>query len=205
MLMFYKHISMFNYFFWRWSLHFFFQKKVGNKNDTGYWYTVTSVTKFIRFLCCILIWYIILNILTLTHSKTFQKAGRNTFKLPIINSTTNRNGKFFVQKSNADKYKFINLLWIVLYFTLEGFVFYLHLFLCMLFSGFHSNVPFNLFWLVRRLCFIFLNLCLQTEKKSFIKSKVNLYYALVLSYKNTNYSYLTMQWQQIGLANITHI
>lgn len=126
-------------------------------------------------------------------------------KLPIINSTTNRNGKIFVQKSNADKYKFINLLWIVLYFTLEGFVFYLHLFLCMLFSGFHSNVPFNLFWLVRRLCFIFLNLCLQTEKKSFIKSKVNLYYALVLSYKNTNYSYLTMQWQQIGLANITHI
>lgn len=195
MLMFYKHISMFNYFFWRWSLHFFFQKKVGNKNDTGYWYTVTSVTKFIRFLCCILIWYIILNILTLTHSKTFQKADRNTFKLPIINSTTNRNGKIFVQKSNADKYKFINLLWIVLYFTLvEGFVFYLHLFLCMLFSGFHSNVPFNLFWLVRRLCFIFLNLCLQTEKKSFIKSKVNLYYALVLSYKNTNYSYLTMQW-----------
>lgn len=117
MLMFYKHISMFNYFFWRWSLHFFFQKKVGNKNDTGYWYTVTSVTKFIRFLCCILIWYIILNILTLTHSKTFQKADRNTFKLPIINSTTNRNGKIFVQKSNADKYKFINLLWIVLYFT----------------------------------------------------------------------------------------
>lgn len=96
-------------------------------------------------------------------------------------------------------------LWIVLYFTLEGFVFYLHLFFCMLFSGFPSNVPFNLFWLVRRLCFIFLNLCLQTEKKSFIKSKVNLYYALVLSYKNTNYSYLTMQWQQIGLANITHI
>lgn len=117
MLMFYKHISMFNYFFWRWSLHFFFQKKIGNKNDTGYWYTVTSVTKFIRFLCCILIWYIILNILTLTHSKTFQKADRNTFKLPIINSTTNRNGKIFVQKSNADKYKFINLLWIVLYFT----------------------------------------------------------------------------------------
>lgn len=201
MLMFYKHISMFNYFFGRWSLHFFFQKKVGNKNDTGYWYTVTSVTKFIRFLCCILIWYIILNILTLTHSKTFQKADRNTFKLPIINSTTNRNGKIFVQKSNADKYKFIN----VLMDSLEGFVFYLHLFLCMLFSGFHSNVPFNLFWLVRRLCFIFLNLCLQTEKKSFIKSKVNLYYALVLSYKNTNYSYLTMQWQQIGLANITHI
>lgn len=148
---------------------------------------------------------LILNILTLTHSKTFQKADRNTFKLPINNSTTNRNGNFFVQKSNADKYKFINLLWIVLYFTLEGFVFYLHLFLCMLFSGFHSNVPFNLFWLVRRLCFIFLNLCLQTEKKSFIKSKVNLYYALVLSYKNTNYSYLTMQWQQIGSANITHI
>lgn len=201
MLMFYKHISMFNYFFWRWSLHFFFQKKVGNKNDTGYWYTVTSVTKFIRFLCFILIWYIILNILTLTHSKTFQKADRNTFKLPIINSTTNRNGKIFVQKSNADKYKFIN----VLMDSLEGFVFYLHLFLCMLFSGFPSNVPFNLFWLVRRLCFIFLNLCLQTEKKSFIKSKVNLYYALVLSYKNTNYSYLTMQWQQIGLANITHI
>lgn len=201
MLMFYKHISMFNYFFWRWSLHFFFQKKVGNKNDTGYWYTVTSVTKFIRFLCCILIWYIILNILTLTHSKTFQKADRNTFKLPIINSNTNRNGKIFVQKSNADKYKFIN----VLMDSLEGFVFYLHLFLCMLFSGFHSNVPFNLFWLVRRLCFIFLNLCLQTEKNSFIKSKVNLYYALVLSYKNTNYSYLTMQWQQIGLANITHI
>lgn len=201
MLMFYKHISMFNYFFGRWSLHFFFQKKVGNKNDTGYWYTVTSVTKFIRFLCCILIWYIILNILTLTHSKTFQKADRNTFKLPIINSTTNRNGKIFVQKSNADKYKFIN----VLMDSLEGFVFYLHLFLCMLFSGFPSNVPFNLFWLVRRLCFIFLNLCLQTEKKSFIKSKVNLYYALVLSYKNTNYSYLTMQWQQIGLANITHI
>lgn len=201
MLMFYKHISMFNYFFWRWSLHFFFQKKVGNKNDTGYWYTVTSVTKFIRFLCFILIWYIILNILTLTHSKTFQKADRNTFKLPIINSNTNRNGKIFVQKSNADKYKFIN----VLMDSLEGFVFYLHLFLCMLFSGFHSNVPFNLFWLVRRLCFIFLNLCLQTEKKSFIKSKVNLYYALVLSYKNTNYSYLTMQWQQIGLANITHI
>lgn len=190
MLMFYKHISMFNYFFWRWSLHFFFQKKVGNKNDTRYWYTVTSVTKFIRFLCCILIWYIILNILTLTHSKTFQKADRNTFKLPIINSTTNRNGKFFVQKSNADKYKFIN----VLMDSLEGFVFYLHLFLCMLFSGFPSNVPFNLFWLVRRLCFIFLNLCLQTEKKSLIKSKVNLYYALVLSYKNTNYSYLTMQW-----------
>lgn len=201
MLMFYKHISMFNYFFWRWSLHFFFQKKVGNKNDTGYWYTVTSVTKFIRFLCFILIWYIILNILTLTHSKTFQKADRNTFKLPIINSNTNRNGKIFVQKSNADKYKFIN----VLMDSLEGFVFYLHLFLCMLFSGFHSNVPFNLFWLVRRLCFIFLNLCLQTEKNSFIKSKVNLYYALVLSYKNTNYSYLTMQWQQIGLANITHI
>lgn len=196
MLMFYKHISMFNYFFWRWSLHFFFQKKVGNKNDTGYWYTVTSVTKFIRFLCCILIWYIILNILTLTHSKTFQKADRNTFKLPIINSNTNRNGKIFVQKSNADKYKFINVL-------MDSFVFYIGRF-CLLstsfslhaliFSGFPSNVPFNLFWLVRRLCFIFLNLCLQTEKKSFIKSKVNLYYALVLSYKNTNYSYLTMQW-----------
>lgn len=108
-----------------------------------------------------MIWYIILNILTLTHSKTFQKADRNTFKLPIINSNTNRNGKIFVQKSNADKYKFIN----VLMDSLEGFVFYLHLFLCMLFSGFPSNVPFNLFWLVRRLCFIFLNLCLQTEKK----------------------------------------
>lgn len=136
MLMFYKHISMFNYFFWRWSLHFFFQKKVGNKNDTGYWYTVTSVTKFIRFLCCILIWYIILNILTLTHSKTFQKADRNTFKLPIINSNTNRNGKIFVQKSNADKYKFINVL-------MDSFVFYIGRF-CLLSTSFSLHAFFRI-------------------------------------------------------------